>query len=109
MKPKAGYKLRVVGGIIYHITGTNTYLSVILPGAAAQVDLMRIDNAVASASFVINDRVTTNLLHSVETTDFWIYGPAYLYFFGDATSGADIMVEEIELSKLELEESKKKL
>jgi len=99
MKPRSGYKLRILGGIIYHITGTNTYLSVRLPGAAAMVDLHRVDSLIASTSFVLNNRITTDVTTSVDTTEFWIYGPAYLYFFCAATGGADIMVEEIKLAR----------
>lgn len=95
LRPRPGRKLRILGGTVGHITGTNTYLSIALPSAGNQLAVIFIDNAVASGNFGLNDRITTNTLHMLDTKDLWIIAPAFLLFYGAALAGADIQVEEL--------------
>ncbi len=89
-----GYKARIVSGILYHVTGTTTVLSILGEGKAKYYGyIAQVDTATGTALFGLNDKVTTNFVHLLNTTDLWIPENMWIYLVGAATCYSYMILE----------------
>lgn len=89
------HKLRIIYGAITHITGTITALYVdeykVRTGP-----IFKVAAATGSATFYLNDRITTNVATSVDIKQLWICGRnLYFLFNGAATAKAWLLLEQV--------------
>lgn len=86
--------LRVQGGSINHVTGTDSYVDIVDRSGWVWTTLLKIASAVASGGFNFNDRITTNVTTTVDTTKLWIPRGFFLKFSGGAAAYCELIMEE---------------
>lgn len=88
-KVPLGYKVRINSGALSHVTGTSSNLVIKDRQDNGYGSIIKIDTATASGDFVLNDRVGTNNVASMDLSQLWI---PHLFRIHLATGGTGAVV-----------------
>lgn len=89
-----GEKIRITGGNMRHVTGTDTVLYVLTPLHTSAINLDSIAGATGSGIYFLNDKVATNHVHMIDTSNFWIPERMKIGLAGASGAWAILMLEK---------------
>lgn len=89
-----GYQARIVCGVINHVTGTNTSLSLFDKDQKFTLtSIAFIATGTASGTFYLNDKITTGYGHIIDLNNLWIGENQLIGFTAAATAKIILQLE----------------
>lgn len=92
--PHVGHHYRVLSGYIHHKLGFTTLLVIYDGKITALVTLAQIASTVSTASFMLNDKILTNFVHLVNSTEIWFSHRETLRLSTGTGGYIDLLIEE---------------
>lgn len=93
-KVPSGKTIRVVGGILHHITGTDSVLHAKDDAGFSWMSFIRVGAAVANSTLFLNDKVTTNIVSVPEPAHTPLDDGLQLELLGDAAAYVNLVLVE---------------
>lgn len=98
LRSGVGLKLRIMAGNLGHITGTTSSFRLYDENNVVIVTIIQVASGTGSATFQLNDKITTNKVYAVETKEIWIDHDHYFKLTTGGTGAhLDLLLEQVPL------------